>query len=187
MSCSCSFLPIRTSPANASPGLGSLIGVGICNLSLDRIYIKLRAASNGVGLPEYRLPLTIIGSLTLPPAVALYGWSAELQLPLALFILSVVWIRVSMTLAFLPLISYVVDACGQYSASALTGIIVTRCLAGAFLPLGTTALTERLGYGWGFTMLAAFSMTVGLIPVLLLRYGARWRQCSKYTITALER
>ncbi|KFY17539.1 hypothetical protein V492_00598 [Pseudogymnoascus sp. VKM F-4246] len=160
------FSPAKIGSVFLANGLGTLIGVIICKFNLDRIYTKLSAANKGVGLPEYRLPLSIIGVFTLPPAVALYGWCAEFQLPLALFILSVVWIRVSMTLALLPLMPYVVDACGLYSASALTGVVVTRCLAGAFLPLATAVMIERLGYGWGFTMLAMLTMTVGLIPIV---------------------
>jgi hypothetical protein len=163
--------------------LGSLIGILLCNVSVDHIYIKLRVANNGVGLPEYRLPISIIGSFTLAPAVILYGWCAEYRLPLSLFMLSVVWIRVSLMLAFLPIMAYVVDACGLYSASALTGVIVIRCLAGAFLPLLTTLLIENTGYGWGFTSFGALSLTLTLVPLLILRYGPIWRQNCKYTRT----
>ncbi|PHH89384.1 hypothetical protein CDD83_6166 [Cordyceps sp. RAO-2017] len=179
------FEPAMTGSAFLANGLGTLIGVVICKMCLDSIYVRLSAANKGVGQPEYRLPLIIVGVFTLPPAVALYGWCAEHRLPLSLFLLSAVWIRASMTLAFLPLMPYVVDACGLYSASALTGVIVTRCLAGAFLPLLTTWLTESLGYGWGFTLLGAFSFVVGIIPMLILRYGSRWRQRSEYTKTVL--
>lgn len=166
-------------------GIGSVIGVGICRLALDRIYIKLSNTNNGVGLPEYRLPLTIVGVITMSPAVALYGWCAEYRLRLPMFLLSIVWIRASMTLAFLPIMPYVVDACGLYSATALTGVIVIRCLAGAFLPLAAAKLIEHRGYGWGFNALAMASLIAGLIPVLILRYGSRWRQSSKYTRTGL--
>lgn len=150
---------------------------------MDKIYIKLRAANNGIGLPEHRLPIAIIGALTLPPALALYGWSAEYKLPLMFVLLSVVWIRLSLMLAYVPLIAYVVDACGLYSASALTGIIVIRCLASSFLPLMTTLLAEHLGYGWGLTILGAISLGFALIPILMLKYGSQWRQHSQYTKT----
>lgn len=150
---------------------------------MDKIYIKLRAVNNGIGLPEHRLPIAIIGALILPPALTLYGWSAEYKLPLMFVLLSVVWIRMSLMLAYVPLIAYVVDACGLYSASALTGIIVIRCLASSLLPLTTTLLAERLGYGWGLTILGATSLGFALIPVLMLKYGSQWRQSSQYTRT----
>ena len=81
----------------------------------------------------------------------------------------------------IPLSAYVVDACGIYSASAMTGVIVSRCLAGTFLPLGMAPLIDHLGYGWGFTCLAALSMCLAIIPVLILKYGEKWRQRSEFT------
>lgn len=153
----------------------------ICNLGLDKVYIKLRTANNGISLPEHRLPMTIVGALTLPPALALYGWCAEYKLPLTLFLISVICIYFSLLLVILPLIAYVVDASGLYSASALTGFITLRCLAAAFLPLSMTPIVEHLGYGWGFTALASFSLVLALVPVLIQRHGPRWRKHSKYT------
>ncbi|KXJ86513.1 major facilitator superfamily transporter [Microdochium bolleyi] len=181
-----SFAPGTTGWAFCANGIGTLIGVWICHRNLDRIYINLTKNAAKHGQPEYRLPLSILGVVTLPPAVALYGWSAALHLPLPLFLLSIVWIRASMTLAALPLMPYVVDACGAFSASALTGLIVVRCLAGAFLPLATAALVRSdggLGYGWGFTVMAGVNLLFGMVPVVLFRYGERWRAGSVYTST----
>lgn len=125
--------------------------------------------------------MLIIGGLTLPPAVALYGWCAEYRLSLVLFLFSVICIRFSLFLVMLPLMAYVVDATGHYSASALTGIIVLRCLGGAFLPLSIPPLIENLGCGWGFTVLASLGLVLVLIPMSIQRYGPQWRKHSKYT------
>ncbi len=153
----------------------------ICNMTLDGIYIKLRDANGGVGKPEYRLPLVLVGGFTLPLAVGLYGWSAQLRLPLPMLLLSVALIGFTLILAFLPLMAYVVDAFGLFSASAMTGVIVTRCLMGTFLPLAMEPLVENFGYGWGFTLLGLVCLALAPIPVLILRYGSHWRQWSKYT------
>jgi hypothetical protein len=83
-----------------------------------------------------------------------------------------------------PLSAYVVDAFGMYSASAMTGIIVTRCLMGTFLPLVTEPLTVHLEYGLGFTCLGALSLVLAIIPILILKYGESWRQHSKFTMDA---
>lgn len=162
-------------------GFGSFISVLLCNLCLDKVYIKLREANNGIGLPEHRLPMAIVGAVTLSPGMALYGWCAEYSMPLWLLLVAVICIRFSLLLVILPLMAYVVDATGIYSASALTGVIVLRCLAGAFLPLSMTPIIDNLGYGWGFTALATFSLSICLIPILIQRYGPHWRKYSKYT------
>jgi len=123
----------------------------------------------------------IIGGFTLPFAVILYGWIPQAGLPLPLMVACLVFFGNALMLGFLPLMAYVVDAFGLYSASAMTAVIVTRCLMGTFMPLTTAPLVGWLGYGWGFTALGAASLCVAPIPVLVFRYGVRWRRRSKYT------
>lgn len=166
-------------------GAGSALATLTCNLFLDRIYLRLRDADTGDGKgrgkPEYRLPLLILGALVAPLIVALYGWVPQARLPLPLMLGAVMLLGACLTLTFLPLISYVVDAFGLYSASAMTAVIVIRCLMGTFLPLTTTPLVEIAGWGWAFTILAGFSLGLAPIPILVLRYGAQWRQRSPYS------
>jgi len=150
-------------------------------VALDGIYVRLRDRNGGVGRPEHRLPLAAVGGLTLPAAVLAYGWIAQERWPLALLLASVGAMGFTFTLAFMPLMAYVVDATGLYSASAMTGLIVTRCLTSTFLPLATAPLIDRLGYGWGFSVLAAVCLFTAPIPILLMRYGQRWRAYSRYT------
>ncbi|OAP63801.1 hypothetical protein AYL99_03028 [Fonsecaea erecta] len=164
--------------------VGSVVSVIICNLLLDRVYIRLRDAQKGAireGQPEYRLPLAMVGGFTLPFMVALYGWAAELHAPLPVLILVLVFLGAALMLGFIPLMAYVVDAFKLYSASAMTALIVTRCLMGTFLPLGVEPLVKAMGYGWGFTILCVLSLATAPIPVLIYRYGAKWRKLSTYT------
>ncbi|KAI1622703.1 MFS transporter [Exophiala viscosa] len=161
--------------------IGSTVSLVIVNLLLDRIYIKLREAHKGIEQPEHRLPLVIVGAFSMPFVIALYGWIPALGLPLPLMLICLGTLGATMLLAFMPLMAYVVDAFKLYSASALTALIVVRCLVGTFLPLITEPLIKGLGYGWGFTVLCAASFCVAPIPVLVFRYGAKWRQRSTYT------
>lgn len=155
--------------------------MGFCNVFLDKIYIRLRDKHNGVGQPEYRLPLVILGATLFPFAILLYGWSADLHLPPFVLLLSVVLLGAFLLQGFLPLMAYVVDAFGIYSASSVTAIIFTRCVMGTFMPLGVQPLSDLLGVGWAFTIFAAVSVATVPIPVLIFRYGHKWRQFSKYT------
>jgi hypothetical protein len=141
----------------------------------------MRFTHKGVDRPEFRLPLAIIGAFTLPLTVAMYGWAAQLRLPLLFLLFCVCAMGTALMLAMIPVMAYVVDAFGLFSASAMTGIIVTRCLMSTFLPLTAAPLIDTLGYGWGFTALAGFSLLLAPIPVLMLRYGSHWRRLSKYS------
>ena len=137
--------PALTGTAFMTFSVGSAVACVGCNLLLDRIYIKLRNANKGVGRPEYRLPLVIIGGLTMPFTVILYGWSAEVHWPLWVMLMIVGWMGATLMLAFVPWFVFIADAFGVYSASANTGLIVTRCLMGTFMPLAAQPLIRRLG------------------------------------------
>lgn len=63
------------------------------------------------------------------------------------------------------MMTYVTDGFGLFSASAITAVLITRCLAGTFLPLVTEPLTEKVGYGWGFAILAGGCLLLSPIPV----------------------
>ncbi|KAF2028541.1 MFS general substrate transporter [Setomelanomma holmii] len=175
------FTPAQTGSSFMMFSIGSFLAVFVCNFGLDRIYIKLRGSENTKGKPEYRLPLSIVGAFALPLSITGYGWVAQYHLPIPLLLASVALLGFTLLLTVIPLSAYVVDACGLYSASAMTGVIVTRCLAGTFLPLSTDPLVDRFGFGWGFTCLGALSMSLAIIPVLILRYGEKWRQRSEFT------
>ncbi|KAK0647050.1 major facilitator superfamily domain-containing protein [Cercophora newfieldiana] len=161
--------------------IGSVFSVLVCNRHLDKIYIKMKDDNKGVGLPEYRLPLVIVGAFCMPIVTAFYGWSAELRLGVQFTLLSAALMGGSLTLALVPMVAYIVDAFGLYAASATTGVIVTRCLMSTFLPLLTGPLVDSFGYGWAFTFFGGLALMLAPIPVMMLRYGAHWRRFSPYS------
>lgn len=131
--------------------------------------------------PEGRLPLIVVGAFCMPLTVTFYGIVPHLRWSFWLLLLGVVITGFFEMLCIVPLLTYITDAFGLYSASALTAVLMTRCLMGTFLPLATAPLTELLGYGYGFLILAGICLVLALVPLGVMLYGARWRQRSKYT------
>ena len=54
-------------------GMASQVGTRLA----DRYYKKLCEKNNGQGLPEFRLPVLLIGALMVPVGLLWYGWSAR--------------------------------------------------------------------------------------------------------------
>lgn len=173
--------PTKTGLCFIAFSVGSYAAVLLCNRNLDPIYIRLRDSNGGTDRPEFRLPLVILGAASMPLILAFYGWCVTLELSLPVFLVALGLLGGSMLLAYLPLMAYVVDALGLYSASGMTAVIVTRCLMGTFLPLTTGPLVNALGYGWGFSALGGLILAAAPIPLLIYRYGHLWRMGSKYT------
>ncbi|CZR54254.1 related to multidrug resistance protein [Phialocephala subalpina] len=174
------FSPALTGSAFISFSGGAVCGIVVCNLFLDRVYIAL-GKSNGGTQPEYRLPFMIGAAAILPVVVALYGWAPSAQWPVYLLLLTVGLVGFVLITISIPLSSYVVDAFGLYSASAMTMVLLVRCLAGTLLPLAIPPLTDAVGLGYGFLLLAGFCLVMFPLPIVVMRYGSSWRQKSVYT------
>ena len=162
-------------------GLGSVLAVLVCNLFVDKIYVKIQEQHKGAFYPEGRLPLVVFGAWFLPLVVVFYGWSAALHWPAWIFLCIVVLVGFAILISIVPMVTYVTDSFGIYSASAFTAVLIVRCLAGTFLPLATAPLLNAFGYGYGFMIVAAPCLLLAPIPALVMRYGPRWRQKSSFT------
>lgn len=68
-----------------------------------------------------------------------------------------------------------IDSFDEFSASALAAITMARSIGGAILPLIGPALYAQLDQGWGNSVLALIALSCSVIPVLMYRYGKRWR------------
>jgi hypothetical protein len=163
-------------------GIGATGGILLSNTFVDHIYIKLgKSFGAGTAIPEYRLPFMITGAALMPPVVALYGWAPNAHWPVQTLLMNVALLGVVLIMSSIALSSYVVDTFGIYSASAMTIVLIARCLGGTLLPLAIPPLTDALGLGYGFVVLGAICVVLIPLPVMVMRYGRHWRQNSVYT------
>lgn len=76
----------------------------------------------------------------------------------------------------MPTQLYVVDLFGSAAAaSALGANNLLRFLSSTFLPLAGPQMYDRLGVGWGNSLLGFLALAFVPAPLLLYRYGARLR------------
>lgn len=190
-------------------GVGFLVGVFGSALFSDKILLSLSAKGDGEKKPEYRLPLMVWSSLLTPIGLFLYSWTAEFNLHFMIPItcstligagLLLIMVRLCSVPSFLahpreisvaeladsyetaqmPLQTYLVDAYTVYAASALAASTVLRCVFGAVLPLAGEPLYNKLGLGWGNSLLGFIALALAPVPFLLSWYGERLRK--KYPI-----
>jgi MFS family permease len=173
--------PPKTNTTLTPTGIGATGGIIVCNLYLDPLYNLLGKSRGGTAHPEYRLPFLIAGAIFMPVTVALYGWIPDSNWPVYQLLLAVALQGALLLMISVSLASYIVDAFGLYSASAMTIILIARCLGGTLLPLTIPPLTDALGLGNGFVVVAGICLALIPLPIGVMRYGPRWRQKSKYT------
>ncbi|KAI1432785.1 cycloheximide resistance protein [Xylaria sp. CBS 124048] len=172
-------------------GIGSFIGIAIYSVTSDR-YMASKAAeaaeSEGGGArkvmkPEYRLPLLPWGALAVPVGLFIFGWTAEHKVQWIVPIIGTAFIGIGNILVFFSIQTYLVDAFTIYAASALASNTIIRSVAGAVLPLAGLQLYDRLGFGWGNSLLAFIAILFFPVSVVILKYGEQLR--TRYAIKNL--
>lgn len=164
-----------------SLGLGFFIGTQVCAPCQDRIYRALKRRNNGVGKPEFRVPLMVPGAVLVPIGLFIYGWTAEAHthwigpnFGAAIFAAGVI-------IEFQCIQTYIVDSYTTYAASAVGAATVLRSLAGFGFPLFAPYMYAKLHYGWGNSLLAFLAIGIGFpAPFLLWKYGEKLRQRSTF-------
>ncbi|KAL7267213.1 hypothetical protein RUND412_010208 [Rhizina undulata] len=162
------------------PGIGFVIGLVVFMPLLQKSYLKLTAANNGVPEPEYRLPILFIGGILIPIGLLWYGWSAEKRLHWIMPLLGTVFFSAGLISVFTSVQTYLIDMSPRYAASAVSAATVFRSLFGFAFPLFGRQMYNRLGYGWGNSLMAFVALPLGLVfPLLIFRYGKSWREAAE--------
>jgi len=83
----------------------------------------------------------------------------------------------------MPPMVYLVDLFGpEAGASALAANALLRSFGGAFLPLAGPAMYQKLGLGWGNSLLGFLAIAFIPVPWILWIYGERIRLSRKMAI-----
>ncbi|KAI9825596.1 MAG: hypothetical protein M1819_000492 [Sarea resinae] len=163
-----------------SLGLGYLAGSFLCGMLVDRIYTRLKRRNGGKGEPEFRVPMLALASLLVPTGLFWYGWSAQARLHwimpnIGSFIFSAGVIMIMQSVN-----NYIVDCYPLYAASAIAAVTLIRNLPGTGFPLFAPYMYDKLGYGWGSTVLALVAVCIGIpSPLLIWQFGKRMRVSSR--------
>lgn len=161
-------------------GVGMLLGLLYSGILSDR-KIKLKIQRKEQPQPEDRLPwyIALPGSLSIPVGLLIYGWSADKQIHWIVPEIGTAVTGYGMILTLMGIQTYLVDAFTQHAASAIAACTVLRSLAGGLLPLCGLKLYDKLGLGWGNSLLAFIALGISPIPILFQSFGAQLRARSK--------
>ena len=169
-------------------GFGFVFGIFFWTWAIGRTYKKLVAKNNGVGKPEFRLPMLIVCSSFIPIGLIWFGWSAEKKLHWIMPGIGSAFFAFALVCAFQTIQSYLIDmsissssngsteVLINFSASSVAAAALFRSLFGFSFPLFANKMYESLGYGWANTMCAFIAIALGIpFPILCYLYGERIR------------
>ncbi|KAK3069243.1 hypothetical protein LTR53_012575 [Teratosphaeriaceae sp. CCFEE 6253] len=124
---------------------------------------------------QVALPLFIVSAA----CVIGYGWMMDHKISLAgpiiiLLVFGYCLIGASQVLNIL-----IIDIYPGQPATATAANNVTRCLIGAAATSAITPMSNAMGNGWAYTILALLFAFSCAGPVASMRYGIEWRKAKK--------
>ncbi|KAF2737374.1 MFS general substrate transporter [Polyplosphaeria fusca] len=156
--------------------LGEAVGSQVGGYVMDAYY-RRNAAKHPDDLdPEYRIPLTFPFAAVLPVGLFIYGWAAQYTVHWIAVDIGVFIFAFADQMLGMPLQAYVMESYSEHTSSALAASQFLRSMSAFLFPLFTPAMYDKMGYGWGNTMLGFACLLVGLpAPALLMVFGKRLR------------
>lgn len=176
------FSVFQTSLIQLAISAGAVVAT-IINPIQDRLYMqsaKRNKESPGTPIPEARLYFSVPGSLLFTAGLFWYGWTLSPDIHWIVPALGIAAVGIGIYSIYLGVVNYLADAYEKYAASALSAASLGRNTFGAFLPLGSPALYNNLGFGWGSTLLGFIAAALSLAPVVLLWKGVQIRARSPF-------
>ncbi|EQK99863.1 polyamine transporter 3 [Ophiocordyceps sinensis CO18] len=168
-----------------SMGIGAAFAAEVCTHINDRIYAALCDRAHGNGRPEFRIPLMLPLTVVLGAGLFWYGWGAQQHLHWIMPDIGSALCMAGAATCAICVNIYIVDAYGQYAASALAAVAVPRSLASFAFPLFAPYAYQRLGYGWTGSVLGFCALGIGIpAAVLLWVFGEKLRRRSPYAAMA---
>lgn len=176
-----------------SEGVGGLAFLGVAfgmfaailfSLYSHKWYMAAAAKNGGFAPPEARLVIGMVGSVALPVGMFWFAWTNGPSIHWISPIMAGAPFGFGLTLVFLSVTSYLIDAYVIYAASVLAANTVLRSLFGAAFPLFTRIMYERLGIHWASSIPAFLALLCVPLPFFFYKFGARIRAKCKYAAAA---
>ncbi|GAM33717.1 hypothetical protein TCE0_013r00827 [Talaromyces pinophilus] len=147
-------------------GIGCVLGLITFSLLSDKL------SGGRDGTPERRLILMILIGPFIPVGIFWYGWAADRAAQWIVPIIGTSFIGMGTLVVSSSAQLYIVDMFGpQGAASALAALTLIRNASGAFLPLAAVPLYDRLGLGWGNSVLGFITLAFTPVPFVFFKYG----------------
>ena len=137
----------------------------------------------GSGLPpEFRLWFSVFGAPAVPISLFWMGWTARADVSIWSPLAASVLCGFGILTIFISTYQYLIDTYELYAASALASVTVVRYVAAGGMVVVAIPMYRNLSVKWTLTLLGCLSAVMVPIPYLLLRYGRKIRNLSKYAV-----
>ncbi|EFQ95293.1 hypothetical protein CFE70_005984 [Pyrenophora teres f. teres 0-1] len=154
---------------------GEIIAFVIIVLDNPR-YVRKLEANNNIPVPEWRLPISMVGA-----GLFWFGWTGYTgQVHWIVPVLSGLFTGFGIFSIFLSLLNYIVDAYLMFAASAIAANTFMRSIFGGVFPLFATFMFQGMGIEWASTLLGCVAAVLVPMPIAFYLFGKKIRAKSKF-------
>ena len=144
-------------------------------------YIKKLQANNNIPVPEWRLPISMVGGVLFSGGLFWFGWTGYSgNIHWIVPVLSGLFTGFGIFSIFLSLLNYIVDAYLMFAASAIAANTFMRSIFGGIFPLFATQMFEGMGIQWASTLIGCVAVILAPMPIFFYLYGKKIRAKSKF-------
>ncbi|TGO21131.1 hypothetical protein BPAE_0238g00020 [Botrytis paeoniae] len=162
--------------------IGAIAASQIGGRIMDWLYRNLSNKNKNHGRPEFRVPYSMGGAILMPIGLFWYGWVAEVTGPWAVVDIGASVFTLGNMVFSQGLLAYQLGEFGKYGASANAASRVGSNIMGFILPTFGPQLYDKLGFGWGNSLLGfIWIVSGGPICFVLYYWGKRIRAIGKET------
>ncbi|KAB8223857.1 major facilitator superfamily domain-containing protein [Aspergillus novoparasiticus] len=159
--------------------IGTTIGAQAGGHLMDYIFRRMRDRPGAIVTPEFRIPYMIPSVLLIPIGLVWYGWSAENRISWVVVDIGAAIFTAGCFMVGQGMLAYLLDEFAHAASANAATRMLSNILGFAF-PIFAPSLYDRLGFGWGNTLLALLYLGLGVpIPFVLWFWGPKIRAIGK--------
>ncbi|PWN46595.1 MFS general substrate transporter [Violaceomyces palustris] len=136
----------------------------------------------GQAQPEERLPVGMVGAILMPLGMFWFSFTTYPSIPWIVPILASIPIGAGISLIYMAVFTYTVDAYRPVAASAMAANSAVRSSFAFFFPLFANQMYRNLGTVGASALLAGLNVLMIPLPFVFYRYGSRIRARSRFTM-----
>ncbi|OAG11677.1 MFS general substrate transporter [Paraphaeosphaeria sporulosa] len=161
--------------------VGVILGFALM-AAMNPSYGRKLKANNNIPVPEWRLPLAMVGAPTFAGGLFWFGWTGYNGRTLWVApVFSGIFTGFGIWTIFLALLNYIIDAYLMFAASAVAGNTFMRSLFAGTFPLFSTYMLNGMGIQWASTLLGCVATLMVPMPFLFYIYGKKIRAKSTFS------
>lgn len=131
------------------------------------------------------MKISLIGAIIFPMSVFMFGWTAHKSIHWIVPVIAGMFNIIGQYFIFQTVFNYLSGSYHRYVASVFAGNGLFRAGMGGAFPLFARAMFINLGpsnfpIGFGSTLLGCLAALMAIMPIVLLKYGEKWKTGSKW-------